>query len=73
MDEADFLGDRIAILGHGELLSCGSSGYLKNKYGSGYNLNIIKKDIQVSTKNFDDIISRHIKYYNKVSEISREI
>ena len=45
MDEADFLGDRIAILGHGELISCGSSGYLKNKYGSGYNLSIIKKDI----------------------------
>lgn len=30
MDEADFLGDRIAIMGGGELLCVGSSAYLKN-------------------------------------------
>lgn len=38
MDEADFLGDRIAIMGEGRLICCGSSVYLKNKYGVGYNL-----------------------------------
>ncbi len=31
MDEADFLGDRIAIMGEGELKCCGSSVFLKNK------------------------------------------
>jgi ATP-binding cassette, subfamily A (ABC1), member 3 len=30
MDEADFLGDRIAIMGHGKLICCGSSVFLKN-------------------------------------------
>jgi ATP-binding cassette subfamily A (ABC1) protein 3 len=30
MDEADFLGDRIAIMGQGKLICCGSSVYLKN-------------------------------------------
>jgi ATP-binding cassette, subfamily A (ABC1), member 3 len=31
MDEADFLGDRIAIMGDGQLKCCGSSLFLKNK------------------------------------------
>lgn len=30
MDEADFLGDRIAIMGGGKLICCGSSVFLKN-------------------------------------------
>jgi ATP-binding cassette subfamily A (ABC1) protein 3 len=29
MDEADFLGDRIAIMGAGKLICMGSSSYLK--------------------------------------------
>ena len=33
MDEADYLGDRIAIMGEGKLICCGSSLFLKNKYG----------------------------------------
>ncbi len=31
MDEADFLGDRIGIMGEGVLKCCGSSVFLKNK------------------------------------------
>ena len=33
MDEADLLGDRIAILADGQLQCCGSSMFLKNIYG----------------------------------------
>ena len=33
MDEADLLGDRIAIMADGELQCCGSSMFLKNIYG----------------------------------------
>lgn len=43
MDEADILGDRIAIISHGQLKCCGSSLYLKNMYGEGYHLVIVKK------------------------------
>lgn len=43
MDEADNLGDRIAIMSHGKLECCGSSVFLKNKFGVGYNLTISKK------------------------------
>ncbi|NWH57817.1 ABCA3 protein, partial [Geococcyx californianus] len=35
MDEADLLGDRIAIMAKGELQCCGSSLFLKRKYGKG--------------------------------------
>ena len=44
MDEADYLSDRIGIMGEGELKCCGSSFILKNRFGVGYNLVIVKKD-----------------------------
>lgn len=38
MDEADLLGDRIAIMTGGELQCCGSSFFLKRRFGAGYYL-----------------------------------
>lgn len=43
MDEADVLGDRIGIMALGELKCLGSSLFLKNKFGGGYKLVIVKK------------------------------
>ncbi|XP_007951392.1 phospholipid-transporting ATPase ABCA3-like [Orycteropus afer afer] len=43
MDEADLLGDRIAILAKGNLQCCGSSLFLKQKYGTGYHLVMVKE------------------------------
>uniref|UniRef100_A0A4W3HH88 ATP binding cassette subfamily A member 3 n=1 Tax=Callorhinchus milii TaxID=7868 RepID=A0A4W3HH88_CALMI len=45
MDEADVLGDRIAIMAKGELQCCGSSLFLKNKYGAGYHMVIAKEPL----------------------------
>ncbi|KAK1877293.1 ATP-binding cassette sub-family A member 3 [Dissostichus eleginoides] len=42
MDEADLLGDRIAIMAGGELQCCGSPLFLKSKYGAGYHMVIVK-------------------------------
>ncbi|XP_059204278.1 phospholipid-transporting ATPase ABCA3 [Centropristis striata] len=42
MDEADLLGDRIAIMAGGELQCSGSPLFLKNKYGAGYHMVIVK-------------------------------
>ncbi|XP_040829656.1 phospholipid-transporting ATPase ABCA3-like [Ochotona curzoniae] len=42
MDEADTLGDRIAIMVKGTLQCCGSSIFLKKRYGVGYHLVIVK-------------------------------
>ena len=44
MDEADYLGDRIGIMAEGELLAVGSSIYLKEKFGKGYGLTILKNE-----------------------------
>ncbi|WAR12284.1 ABCA6-like protein [Mya arenaria] len=41
MDEADILADRKAIVNKGSLRCCGSSFYLKNKFGIGYHLNMV--------------------------------
>nr|XP_014347243.1 PREDICTED: ATP-binding cassette sub-family A member 3 [Latimeria chalumnae] len=43
MDEADLLGDRVAIMAKGELQCCGSSLFLKNVYGAGYHMVIVKE------------------------------
>uniref|UniRef100_A0A3P8V3D5 P-type phospholipid transporter n=1 Tax=Cynoglossus semilaevis TaxID=244447 RepID=A0A3P8V3D5_CYNSE len=48
MDEADILGDRIAIISHGKLCCVGSSLYLKNHLGTGYYLTLVKKDPEPS-------------------------
>uniref|UniRef100_A0A8C9SWW6 ATP-binding cassette sub-family A member 2 n=1 Tax=Scleropages formosus TaxID=113540 RepID=A0A8C9SWW6_SCLFO len=42
MDEADLLGDRIAIISHGKLKCCGSPLFLKSTYGDGYKLTLVK-------------------------------
>uniref|UniRef100_A0A7M4EW38 ATP-binding cassette sub-family A member 2 n=1 Tax=Crocodylus porosus TaxID=8502 RepID=A0A7M4EW38_CROPO len=42
MDEADLLGDRIAIISHGKLKCCGSPLFLKSTYGDGYKLTVVK-------------------------------
>ncbi|XP_039280718.1 phospholipid-transporting ATPase ABCA1 isoform X2 [Nilaparvata lugens] len=64
MDEADILGDRIAIIAHGKLQCCGSSLYLKNRFGSGYYLTIdIREDKISSGLSSPEIrkITQHIK------------
>ncbi|KAG1714019.1 ATP-binding cassette sub-family A member 3 [Nymphon striatum] len=44
MEEADALGDRIAFMSDGSLFSVGTPLFLKNKFGAGYHLRMIKKD-----------------------------
>ena len=43
MDEADVLGDRIGIMSAGKVVCLGSSLFLKNRFGSGYKLTMVKK------------------------------
>jgi ATP-binding cassette, subfamily A (ABC1), member 3 len=46
MEEADVLGDKIAIMENGEMIAYGSSLFLKRKYGRGYTLKLLKKDTE---------------------------
>ncbi|KAI8512473.1 ATP-binding cassette sub- A member 2 [Branchiostoma belcheri] len=45
MDEADILGDRIAIISNGQLRACGSSLFLKSTFGDGYRLTVVKRPV----------------------------
>lgn len=43
MDEADILGDRVGIMNEGELVCLGTPLFLKNRFGEGYTLTVIKR------------------------------
>ncbi|KAF5901914.1 ATP-binding cassette sub-family A member 1-like, partial [Clarias magur] len=49
MDEADILGDRIAIISHGKVCCCGSSLFLKKTYGRGYYLTLARANQDIMT------------------------
>ena len=58
MDEADLLGDRIAIINNGKLVTVGSSLFLRARFGNGYYLTLVKDDEKEAKKdeNGEDII-----------------
>ena len=57
MDEADILGDRIGIMANGTLLCCGSSLFLKHKFGVGYRLTISSTP---TSPDLFPVVSQHI-------------
>ena len=59
MDEADLLADRIAIMAAGELQCCGSSFFLKKKYGAGYHL-ILDKSPSCQVEEVTRLLQKHI-------------
>ncbi|XAR68503.1 Maltose-transporting ATPase [Bertholletia excelsa] len=71
MDEAEVLGDRIAIMANGSLKCCGSSLFLKHQYGVGYTLTLVKSVPSASVA--ADIVYRHIPSAICVSEVGTEI
>ena len=46
LEEADVLGDRIAIMNYGKITCCGSSLWLKNNFGSGYQITFLRNNQQ---------------------------
>lgn len=48
MDEADVLGDRIGIMAKGKMMCLGSSLFLKNRFGAGYKLTMVKTSKQTN-------------------------
>uniref|UniRef100_A0A5F9CMR0 ABC transporter domain-containing protein n=1 Tax=Oryctolagus cuniculus TaxID=9986 RepID=A0A5F9CMR0_RABIT len=59
MDEADLLGDRIAIMAKGELQCCGSPLFLKQKYGAGYYITLLKTP-RCNTEALSHLMYHHI-------------
>ncbi|KAI5736463.1 hypothetical protein M8J76_003487 [Diaphorina citri] len=56
MDEADLLGDRIAIIAAGKLQCCGSSVFLKNSFARGYYLSL---DMKSAPQKYKTITQDH--------------
>jgi ATP-binding cassette subfamily A (ABC1) protein 3 len=74
MDEADLLGDRIAIMGDGKLCCCGSSLFLKKNYGVGYNLVIEKlNSVNCGTEPIKDLIEEYVPAANMLTDVGTEI
>ncbi|XP_031487931.1 ABC transporter A family member 1 isoform X2 [Nymphaea colorata] len=71
MDEADVLGDRIAIMSNGYLRCCGSSLFLKHCYGVGYTLTLVKSNPDARTAS--DIVGRHVPSAICLSDVGSEI
>ncbi|XP_028556093.1 ABC transporter A family member 1 [Dendrobium catenatum] len=71
MDEADVLGDRIAIMANGGLRCCGSSLFLKNRYGVGYTLTIAKTSSRSSVGG--EIVHHHVPTAECISDVGSEI
>lgn len=71
MEEADVLGDKIAIMETGELIAYGTSMFLKHYYGSGYTLKMLKSN---DCNKFDrtsvhNTIKRHIPSAEQKSSV----
>ncbi|CAL1285568.1 unnamed protein product [Larinioides sclopetarius] len=74
MDEADVLGDRIAIICNGQLRCCGTPLFLKNNLGDGYHLYIVKKEAETDLEkvNIRNIVSSFITKYISSAYLASE-
>ena len=72
MDEADLLADRIGIMSEGRLRCCGSSLFLKSRYGSGYSL-AISKTANCQPTEITEMVSTMVAGSNLVSDVGTEL
>ena len=76
MEEADVLADRIAILSQGKVKCCGSPLFLKNRYGAGFYLKLLKtQDIKLSTSSskIEKFFNKYLPQAKLISDIQAEI
>lgn len=72
MDEADLLGDRIAIMAAGRLRTLGSSQFLKQRFGVGYHLTLVK-DFTCDTREVTNRIKKYSASSKLVSNVGSEL
>uniref|UniRef100_A0A671VNP6 P-type phospholipid transporter n=1 Tax=Sparus aurata TaxID=8175 RepID=A0A671VNP6_SPAAU len=73
MDEAELLGDRIAIISQGKLCCCGSPLFLKSRLGSGYYLTVVKREgLDTSTPSSTSICTSTSTSINKIESSMSE-
>lgn len=69
---ADFLGDRIAIISHGQLRCAGSSLFHKSRLGVGYLL-VMSKNKTCDTEKVTEMVLREIPGANVLSAFGGEL
>uniref|UniRef100_A0A452TYP3 ATP-binding cassette sub-family A member 3-like n=1 Tax=Ursus maritimus TaxID=29073 RepID=A0A452TYP3_URSMA len=72
MDEADFLGDRIAIMVKGSLRCCGSSVFLKKIYGVGYHI-VMVKEAHCNVEEISKLLQYHIPTATLEKNVNNEV
>nr|XP_029724371.1 ATP-binding cassette sub-family A member 3-like isoform X2 [Aedes albopictus] len=72
MDEADILGDRVAIMAEGDLKAVGSPFFLKKKFGRGYRLICVKKS-NCNPSHLTDMLRRYIPEIEVETDIGTEL
>ncbi|KHJ96346.1 ABC transporter, ATP-binding protein [Oesophagostomum dentatum] len=76
MEEADLLGDRIAIMAHGQLQCCGSGMFLKSLYGANYHLTVVYENSvalsEALVRDTLNLLQKHVSDANLQSYIGQE-
>jgi ATP-binding cassette, subfamily A (ABC1), member 5 len=72
MDEADILADRKAVISRGKLRCCGSSLFLKNKFGIGYHLTLVL-DGNAREAGITKLVNKHVPKAVKARRHGREL
>jgi len=73
MDEAEALADRVAIMSKGQLQVCGSSLFLKNKYGTGYHIEVDKLDANRGLEEFDELLNSYLARIPRSFDLSENL
>jgi ABC-type multidrug transport system ATPase subunit len=72
MEEADYLGDRIAIMSHGALVCCDTSNNLKHTHGVGYYLTVVKDPDATGSFRSDALLSLCNKHCDNGAKLHSE-
>ena len=72
MDEADILADRKAVISRGRLRCCGTSLFLKNKFGVGYHLTLVL-DSKAKESAITNLVNLHVPKAEKGRHHGREL
>ncbi|XP_055936420.1 phospholipid-transporting ATPase ABCA1-like [Argiope bruennichi] len=72
MEEADILGDRIAIMAEGQIQCCGSPLFLKQKFGTGYHLHVVK-DQRFNMQGLSYLLQKYVPDVTVENELEKDI
>ncbi|CAM9145594.1 unnamed protein product [Choristocarpus tenellus] len=73
MDEAEHLGDRVAMLSEGLLRCVGSPLFLKSRFGLGYNVTLVKAGEDFAAPVLDALVRSHIPTADQLMAAGGEV